>query len=312
LLTIRRSPAHFGMEQSRWTLKLLMVAMKRWVKVTTIYGVKSVLKSLKINHKRTANHVHSPDADYDAKLAYIIEQIGNYRPTSLDGKRPCVVLFEDECTIYSKASQSYDWELSTEEPKAELGLQYSQSFRIAATIDIFTGKVVSMIRQKLTIASMVAFYQSLCKAYPDTDILLIHDNWPIHYHPDMRAALVPQEMPFDVKLPKTWENIKASNKYKKLELPIYTISLPTYASWLNPIEKLWRVLKQHLLHKHPYSDKFNELKTNTQAYLDKFKDESLFLLNYVGLFNKDTILGKPTQKIFQKYGLPQIWNEKYF
>jgi DDE superfamily endonuclease len=300
------------MKNSRWTLKMLLIAFKSWLKVSTQYGVWSALKSLKIHHKRTANHVHSPDAAYDAKLAHIIEQIGKYSPYSLDGKRPCIVLFGDECTVYSKATQSYDWELSTQEPKAELGLNYSQSFRIAATLDIWTGKVVSMIRQKLTIASMIAFYKSICEAYPGCDILLIQDNWPVHYHPDIRAALLPQKMPFEVKLPKSWEFVQASNKYKQLNLPIYTISLPTYASWLNPIEKLWRILKQDLLHKHPFTDNFNELKIKTQEYLNTFKEHSLYLLNYVGLFNADSILGKPTLNIFKNWGLPKVWTDEYF
>ena len=35
--------------------------------------------------------------------------------------------------------------------------------------------------------------------------------------------------------------------------------LPTYAPWLNPIEKVWRWLKQSVLYAHPWCDDFREL-----------------------------------------------------
>ena len=40
------------------------------------------------------------------------------------------------------------------------------------------------------------------------------------------------------------------------QLPIQLVPLPTYASWCNPIEKLWRQLRQELLHLHRFADRF--------------------------------------------------------
>ncbi|MBK9335612.1 MAG: transposase [Lewinellaceae bacterium] len=36
-----------------------------------------------------------------------------------------------------------------------------------------------------------------------------------------------------------------------MNLPVQLHFLPTYASWLNPIEKVWKMLKQDLVHNHP-------------------------------------------------------------
>jgi hypothetical protein len=61
------------------------------------------------------------------------------------------------------------------------------------------------------------------------------------------------------------------------------LCLPTYASWCNPIEKLWRWLEQDILHLHRLSDDWAALKQAVACFLDGFADQSLELLRYVGL-----------------------------
>jgi transposase len=65
------------------------------------------------------------------------------------------------------------------------------------------------------------------QSYPQAKtIYLIIDSWPVHFHP--KALQVLAQDP-------------------RLEL----INLPTYAPWLNAIEKLWRRLRQRVAHAHP-------------------------------------------------------------
>ena len=59
--------------------------------------------------------------------------------------------------------------------------------------------------------------------------------------------------------------------------------LPTYASWTNPIEKLWRWLRQEVLHLHRLADRLEELRAEVRRFLDRFALGSLELLRYVGL-----------------------------
>ena len=61
------------------------------------------------------------------------------------------------------------------------------------------------------------------------------------------------------------------------------LELPTYASWLNPIEKLWRWLQQDVLHLHRLCDDWQALKLAFANFLDGLTDGSLELLRYVGL-----------------------------
>jgi transposase len=67
------------------------------------------------------------------------------------------------------------------------------------------------------------------------------------------------------------------------ELPIQLVFLPTYASWLNPIEKLWRWLRQEVLHLHRLSDDWPALKQAVWDFVAQFALGSLDLLRYVGL-----------------------------
>ena len=65
--------------------------------------------------------------------------------------------------------------------------------------------------------------------------------------------------------------------------------LPTYASWLNPIEKLWRWLRQDILHNHELSHSFKELRQQVAQWLAQFEADSFHLLHYVGLLSKDEL-----------------------
>jgi len=94
--------------------------------------------------------------------------------------------------------------------------------------------------------------------YPQAKkIYLVQDNWPTHKLPNVLAAAQEQHL-----------------------TPLF---LPTYASWLNPIEKLWRWLKQQVLHLHPLADDLAQLRDQVCNFLNQFAVDSDALLRYVGL-----------------------------
>jgi hypothetical protein len=69
--------------------------------------------------------------------------------------------------------------------------------------------------------------------------------------------------------------------------------LPTSAPWLNPIEKLWRWLRQDVLKMHRLAAPWSELRQRVSLFLDQFADGSTELLRYVGLAGE----GKLSQAI---------------
>ena len=117
-------------------------------------------------------------------------------------------------------------------------------------------------------------------------IYVVIDNWPVHIHPDVLVALEKQETRHLRPLPPSWPDkpsAKAVKKWGQLQLPIQLIPLPTYASWCNPIEKLWRKLRQELTHLHPWATDLERLRAEIDGFLDQFATGSTDLLRYVGL-----------------------------
>lgn len=66
-------------------------------------------------------------------------------------------------------------------------------------------------------------------------------------------------------------------------MPIQILPLPTSVSGLNPIEKLWRTLRQDLTHRQPWADDLDRLRAELERFLNPFASGSVELLRYVGL-----------------------------
>ena len=97
------------------------------------------------------------------------------------------------------------------------------------------------------------------------------------------AALLPQTTTFVRPIPPNWSD-KQSKKIGKLaKLPIEILQLPTYASWTNPIEKLWRWARQSVIHLHRLSNDWTALQEKVIDFMEQFKGGSQELLHYVGL-----------------------------
>jgi hypothetical protein len=245
-----------------------------------------LLRRLGISYKRGREYVHSPDPDYTAKLAWLREL--QHRITRPDG--PEVLLFQDECTYYRQptVAPAYAGQ-GTEQALARRSHAANTATRIAAALDAVTGRVVAVQKAHITVAGLVAFYRKLRAAYPAAQRLyVVQDNWPVHFHPDVLVALEPQETPFPYYRPGNWPTVPsptAQRRWGDLQLPIQLVPLPTYASWLNYIEKLWRWGRQEVLHLHPWADCLPTLRREFLAFLAQFADGSQALLRYVGLLS---------------------------
>ena len=166
--------------------------------------------------------------------------------------------------------------------------------RIVGTLDARDGRVLVRRRGALTVPALGGCYQDVVAAYPAAErIDIVLDNWPVHFHPDLLVALQPQASPFPFPRPPNWPDEPSADALRKwgaLQLPIRLLPLPTYASWLNPIEKLWRWLRQEVVHLHPSADAIPALGATVDAFLAQFavgSDAAAALLLYVGLESHD-------------------------
>ena len=283
---MRRDPRLFGVARTRWTLDTLRQTVD-WLADRSRSGVWRVLDALAVVLKRGREHVHSPDPHYDAKRAAIAACLEAARAS--DGR--LVALFQDEVTLHRQPSLAPAWESrGRAQALAERSYRGDAPTRIVGTLDARDGRVLFRRRGELGVPALVGFYKAVVVAYPGADrIDVVLDNWPIHFHPDLLVALQPQRCPFPFPRPGNWPDepsAEAARKWGELHLPIRLVPLPTYASWLNPIERLWRRLRQEVVHLHPWADDLPALRDAADEFLARFADggaAGVDLLRYVGL-----------------------------
>ena len=283
LRVVRRDPRTLGVNRSRWRLADLLAQCPEW-QVGTPAGMWGLLDRLGISYQRARDYIHSPDPDYLAKMTAIETVLAAVRASS----GGLVALYLDELTYYRHPSVAPAYAArGAEQPRAQRSVRAATPTRVVATLDQHDGRVVAWQGSKVGIVPLVNFYRQVREAYPAAERLyLVVDNWPVHYHPDVLVALEPQEATWPRRLSPSWPTdptATAQAKWGSWQLPIQLLSLPTYASWENPIEKLWRWAKQEVLHLHPFADRLDELRRQMKAFLEQFAHGSQALLRYVGL-----------------------------
>jgi hypothetical protein len=271
-------PRAHGEDRTRWTLAALRRVVPTFTEAS-LSGIWRVLARAGLRWKRGRDHLHSPAPCYQAKLARIaacraeVEQ----QPDDL------VLVYLDEVTYYRQPSLATGYApVRSAAPHAQRSVRSTTTTRVIGALDAHTGRVVAHQQAAITVPALVRFYEALVAAYPGRRLYLVLDNWPVHFHPDVLAALEPQRSPFPFFRPASWPT-EPGPRARRLNLPIQLVQLPTYAPWANPVEKLWRWLKQDVLHLHRLADDLPALRALVLAFLARFQDGSLDLLRYVGL-----------------------------
>jgi transposase len=257
---LHEPPYQHGISRTRWRLQDVGRAL-HWLQGYSDVGIYKVLKRLGFSKKQALNFIHSPDPNYRFKWQRILAAYQE----ALENPETVVLLFQDELTYYRRARLKQRWQKQGATAKRHYQATGSNTkARITATLNALTGQVLFLQRSKVGRRELAAFYAQVRQAYPTaTRIYLVQDNWPVHRHPDVMDALEQQQL-----------------------TPLF---LPTYASWLNPIEKLWRWLRQDVLHDHDEAKNFKRLRQRVIDWLAQFADRSLEILHYVGILTKDEL-----------------------
>lgn len=260
-MTIGQSPSQYGHEQARWQLDTIGESV-RWMKGMTISGISKMIKRLGFSKKKAKSFTRSPDPSYREKWRRITDAYAD----SVAHPSQVALLFQDEITYYRKAEIKDQWQArGSKEEKIIHHFGANTKARVTGALNAMTGQLNSMQRAKVGINELCLFYGQIRDTYPnEAKIYLVQDNWPIHKHPKVMEAL-------------------SQNR-------ITPLFLPTYASWLNPIEKVWRWLRQEVLHNHRHSKTFKSLREEVMTWLNQFEEGSKELLHYVGLLSKEELI----------------------
>lgn len=278
--TLAQSPRNFNLEVTRWTLAALRQVCRGWLRLVTLVGLWRILQRVGLRFKRGRLALHSPDLHYGRKRQRIAELEARVRA---EPKR-FVLLYLDEFTYTRQPTLANAYAPAGHcQVVAPLGYRPNYEYRILAAVNALTGQVHYQQRNHIKVATLRNFWRQVRAAYPAAEVIyLVVDNWPVHYHPDGLVVLQEQPDAADFIVPPNWPS-HARAQLVPDTLPLVLVPLPTYASWLNPIEKLWRWLRQTVSHLHPFADDSDALKVAVAAFLDRFASDSPTLLRYIGL-----------------------------
>jgi transposase len=281
LKVVRRDPRQFGHRQSRWSLATILESCS-WLRLTTLGGLSALLQRLGIHFKRARSYIHSPDVDYEAKVSYLnlCRMRAYYQPERF------VFLYLDEFSYTRQPSLAQAYEQQGHCQALAYRTCRSDSLcRAIGALNAFTGQVTYAQSSRISLPVLKRFYRQIRADYPNAETIYVaQDNWPVHVHPLVVATLDIQHSPFWPTLPDNWPT-SPDAKGRLQGLPIQLVFLPTYASWLNPIEKLWRWTRQQVLHLHRLSDQWLDLKQAVADFIAQFASGSADLLRYVGLLS---------------------------
>lgn len=249
---MRQEPRRHGIARSRWRRADLRTVVPELAGYS-LPAISRVLHRCGTRLKRGRLRLHSPDPAYADKVARIA------RALALARRYPdrCALVYGDEMSLYRQPTLAARYHPVGEEPTAPLSCRSNTRHRVGGALDAVTGRVTACTGSKIGVTKLTAFLQQLRDAYPGRVLFLVWDNWPVHAHATVLA--------------------------KATELRIHLLWLPTYAPWENPIEKLWRQLKQTVVHQHRQAAAWEDLKQAVSDFLDQFAHDSSDLLHYVGV-----------------------------
>ena len=254
------APTADGPPPSRWTLRTIRATIDS-VAGYTLSGVWRWLRNrVGAKLRSAAVQQYSPDPEYRRKVRYLKRCLRK----AARQPREVVLVFLDEMgyTIWPDAAPDWAGEAPAMPPVADRQEVNNSLWRIVGAMNVLTGRVTYLDNYIVGRAKLIEIYGLLAKKYPKAKtIYVVQDNWSIHTHPEVLEAL---------------------RAYPQIE-PVW---LPTYAPWLNPIEKLWRWLREDILKLHRLAGDWEALRGRVNAFLDQFAKGSKPLLRYVGLLGK--------------------------
>jgi hypothetical protein len=244
-----------GPTPSCWTLRTIRASVD-WLMDYTLSGVWRVLQNCGRGLHNACARLFSPDPDYASKVRRLHRCLrdATRHPDTV------VALFLDEFGYQRWPEVAPMWGV---EAAVAQRAGNNQQWRTIGALNALTGQVHYLDGYIVGRQQVSQCSSRVDRVYPKKVelIYVIQDNWNIHTHPDVLSALA---------------------AYPRIK-PLW---LPTYAPWLNPIEKLWRWLRQDILKMHRWVEDWPQVQQRVRDFLEQFAHGSVALLHYVGLQGK--------------------------
>ena len=117
---------------------------------------------------------------------------------------------------------------------------------LCAALDIASGKVTGLCKNRLRLQEFLAFLKHVARAYPDGELHLVMDNYAAHKHPNVNAWL-------------------AGNPR------IHVHFTPTSGSWLNLVEVWFSIIERQAIHRGSFPS-VRDLMIKIRAFINGWND----------------------------------------
>jgi transposase len=136
-----------------------------------------------------------------------------------------------------------------------------------AALEIATGKVTGVCKNRHRHQEFLAFLKHLARAYPDRELHLVMDNYAAHKHPNVRAWL-------------------GGNPR------IHVHFTPTSGSWLNLVEVWFSIIERQAIHRGSFPS-VRDLMIKIRAFINGWNDRCH---PFIWTRPADQVLGKIKRK----------------
>jgi len=213
-----------GVPLTRWSLDRLSAHLADQGVLISPAHLWRLLDQAGLSFQRTRSWKASPDPDYEARAARVLEL---YAVAPFDGP---VVSFDQMGPISLKPIQGAGWALQKRPGRLRATYNRKHGIRyIFGALDVHRDRLYARMRPRRAGSDVLGFMRTIRMVYPARQKLYwIQDNLSANWTPDIRK-------------------FAAANK-------IELVPTPTYASYLNPIESHFRPIQEFVFNSTDYPD----------------------------------------------------------
>lgn len=178
---------------------------------------------------------------------------------ALAKEKNAYLLFGDEASFPQWGTLAYTWARKGQQPTIQTSGK-RKGYKVFGLIDYFTGRFFSKCQEERLTSATYAAYLSEVLAKTRKHIIVIQDGARYHTSAAMKQF------------------------FAKHEQRLTVFDLPSYSPDFNPIEKLWKKVKQKGTHLH-YFPTFESLKDKVHESLALFDKAPNEVLSLFGLYD---------------------------
>jgi len=240
---IKAGPAAVGYPGNCWRSPMIQHLIQEKFKVVySVHYISELLKNMGFSYQK-ARFV-SGHLDTQAREQWLTTTWPEI--LALAKRNNAYVLFGDEASFPQWGTLSYTWAPRGEQPTIETSGK-RKGYKVFGLIDYFTGRFFYKCQEGRLNSDTYRVYLKEILAKTRKHIILIQDGAPYHRSAAMNTFF----------------------EHNRTRLTVYR--LPSYSPDYNPIEKLWKKVKEKGTHLH-YFPTFEDLKNKVEETLLLFKN----------------------------------------